>query len=139
MTLQQRLLLTQYLSNLQGTEFRWGSNDCNTMVSGLVDRLYHRDTSRFIRLQYHDFRSAVRFSRDYMTARQWLGIQGYREQTISSVSELEDGDILLIERSGYSHASIFYRQAAYTLSEDTGFVATLAQDITETYTVWRHQ
>lgn len=144
MNLQQRLTMAQYIAGSMGTKFEWGNSDCNTFVADMVDRVFDRNTADRIRGKYSNLPGAVKFSKQYMTAAQWLYLQGYRvvdplEKEKVAVGDLIEGDIVAVDLGRYTHASVFHNSCLHTIDETVGYTATRAGEIyTLDYTVWRH-
>jgi hypothetical protein len=144
MNLQQRLIMAKYIASSAGSAFEWGYNDCNTFIAGMVDRCFGKKTLEKIQYQYSNLPGAIKFSKKYMTAAQWLYLQGYREvepseQDKVSVSELIEGDIVAVDLGRYTHVSVFHNNALHTIDEQLGYTATSTEDVGElNYKVWRH-
>ena len=144
MNLQQKLKMARFIANKSQTDFEWGMNDCNTFVAEMVDEVFGRDTLDKIKYQYHNLPGAIKFSKNYMTARQWLYLQGYREVEPSEqeklpIGELIEGDIVAVDLGRYTHVSVFHNSALHTIDEQLGYTASHAGDIkTLDYSVWRH-
>ena len=131
MNLQQRLTMAQYIAGAMGSAFEWGNNDCNTFVADMVDTVFGRKTAEKIRGQYSNLAGAVRFSKKYMTAAQWLYLQGYRIVEPSqgekvSIGELIEGDIVAVDLGRYTHVSVFHNSCLHTMDEQLGYTATRA-------------
>lgn len=144
MNLQQRLTMARYIAGAHGTAFEWGNNDCNTFVADMVDMVFGKNTADKIRHKYSNLPGAIKFSKSYMTAAQWLYLQGYRvvepsEKEKVSIGELIEGDIVAVDLGRYTHASVFHNNCLHTIDEQLGYTATRAEEIdTLDYTVWRH-
>jgi hypothetical protein len=111
------LRLTGYVSSQQGTPFQWGRLDCNIFVAVCNDILTGKKTVQNIAGKYSDYRSAVRFQETYLSARQYLHMNGWRE---TDDEEIRDGDALLVDDTHFTRAHIVLNGNVWSVHEEYG-------------------
>jgi hypothetical protein len=127
------LRMTGFILGSAGKPFSWGGLDCNTFVAVINDMLTGKKTLGKIQFQYHDLKSAIRFQKNFMTARQYLWNNGWREV---NDGQYQDGDVLIVDDKNFSRAHVAFNKQAWSVHEQYGVCAGEITQLPE-FTHWR--
>lgn len=129
------LRLTGLISGQINKPFQWGRMDCNILIAAANDILTGRKTLHKIYGKYNDYRSAIKFQKNYLSAGQYLHANGWKKITDP---EVRDGDVLLVDDRHFSRAHIVVNGNVWSVHEEFGVCAANLGAMPE-YTHWRLQ
>jgi len=127
------LRLTGFVLGSAGQPFSWGGLDCNTFAATVNDILTGNKTLGKIQFQYTDAISAMRFQRNFLSARQYLYNNGWREVNDGNY---QDGDMLICDDKHWSRAHVVYNKQAWSVHEQFGVCGGHISSLPE-FTHWR--
>ena len=129
------LELYKYIERHKYDKYLWGERDCMLFPSMWIDTYYGETTSKTIKHQYYNRRTALVFYKNYLSTDTVLRSVNYVEQP--DISSVEDGDIVQTGTLEWPLLWLMYNDAAYCMSEQGLIFVTYEALSPQVLKVWR--